>query len=53
MEPHLAVASDGRVATVDFPGGGAGAVIRSVKRYMGLGAADSRPRIASATALPM
>ncbi|HUY20282.1 MAG TPA: Fe-S protein assembly chaperone HscA [Candidatus Binataceae bacterium] len=40
MEPHLAVARDGHVATVDFPGGGAGAVIRSVKRYMGLGGAD-------------
>ncbi len=40
MEPHLTVARDGRVATVDFPGGGEGAVIRSVKRYMGRGGAD-------------
>ena len=37
MEPHLSVERDGRVSAVGFPGGGQGAVIRSVKRYMGLG----------------
>jgi len=43
MEPHLTVARDGHIATVDFPGGGEGAVIRSVKRYMGLGSGDLAP----------
>ncbi|SRR5579875_1275596 len=43
MEPHLTVERDGHVATIDFPGGGKGAVIRSVKRYMGLGGADLAP----------
>jgi molecular chaperone DnaK len=37
MEPHLSVEADGRVSAVGFPGGEYGAVIRSVKRYMGLG----------------
>jgi Fe-S protein assembly chaperone HscA len=37
MEPHLTVERNGRVAAVDFPGGGKGAVVRSVKRYMGRG----------------
>jgi molecular chaperone DnaK len=36
-EPHLSVERDGRVSAVGFPGGEFGAVIRSVKRYMGLG----------------
>ena len=48
MEPHLTVERDGRVSAVGFPGGDYGAVIRSVKRYMGLGgdevAAEDRPR---------
>ena len=37
MEPHLSVECDGRVSTADFPGGEMGAVVRSVKRYMGRG----------------
>src|SRR5260370_8475292 len=48
MEPHLTVERDGRVSAVGFPGGEYGAVIRSVKRYMGLGgdevAAEDRAR---------
>jgi Fe-S protein assembly chaperone HscA len=48
MEPHLSVEKDGRVAPVGFPGGDEGAVVRSVKRYMGLGgdelAAEDRRR---------
>ena len=48
MEPHLSVEKDGRVAPVGFPGGEEGAVVRSVKRYMGLGgdevAAEDRTR---------
>jgi molecular chaperone DnaK len=47
-EPRLSVERDGRVATAGFPEGEAGAVIRSVKRYMGLGgdevAAEDRHR---------
>ncbi len=46
LEPHLSVERDGQISAVGFPGGEQGAVIRSVKRYMGLGgdelaAADS------------
>ena len=37
MEPHLSVERDGRVSAVGFPGGDFGAVVRSVKRYMGRG----------------
>src|SRR5579859_4087856 len=37
LEPHLSVEKDGRVSVVGFPDGSAGAVVRSVKRYMGLG----------------
>ncbi len=40
MEPHLSVERDGRVSAVDFPGGETGAVVRSVKRYMGLGGTE-------------
>ncbi|MGD0291686.1 MAG: Fe-S protein assembly chaperone HscA [Candidatus Binataceae bacterium] len=40
MEPHLSVERDGRVSAVGFPGGEFGAVVRSVKRYMGRGGAD-------------
>ncbi len=40
MEPHLTVERDGRIHAVGFEGGEAGAVIRSVKRYMGLGGAE-------------
>ncbi len=37
MEPHLSVERDGRVSAVGSPGGDFGAVVRSVKRYMGRG----------------
>src|SRR5690349_25116915 len=40
LEPHLSREEGGRVHTVGFPGGEHGAVIRSVKRYMGLGGGD-------------
>ena len=40
MEPHLTVERDGRIHAIGFEGGEAGAVIRSVKRYMGLGGAE-------------
>ncbi len=43
MEPHLTVERDGRVSAVGFAGGEYGAVIRSVKRYMGLGGDDIAP----------
>src|SRR5271166_5565658 len=43
MEPHLTVERDGRVSAVGFAGGEYGAVIRSVKRYMGLGGAEIAP----------
>ena len=44
MEPHLTVERDGRVSAVGFAGGEYGAVIRSVKRYMGLGRRRNRAR---------
>jgi molecular chaperone DnaK len=43
LEPHLTVEKDGRVSAIGFPGGEYGAVIRSVKRYMGLGGDDVAP----------
>ncbi|HYL60155.1 MAG TPA: Hsp70 family protein, partial [Candidatus Acidoferrales bacterium] len=43
LEPHLTVEKDGRVSAVGFPGGEYGAVIRSVKRYMGLGGDEVAP----------
>ena len=43
MEPHLSVEKNGRVSAVGFPGGEYGAVIRSVKRYMGLGGDEVAP----------
>jgi molecular chaperone DnaK len=43
MEPHLSVERDGRISAVGFPGGEYGAVIRSVKRYMGLGGDEVAP----------
>jgi Fe-S protein assembly chaperone HscA len=43
MEPHLTVERDGRVSAVGFAGGEYGAVIRSVKRYMGLGGDEVAP----------
>jgi molecular chaperone DnaK len=48
MEPHLTVERDGRIHAIGFEGGEAGAVVRSAKRYMGLGgdevAAEDRHR---------
>src|ERR1035437_3634228 len=43
MEPHLTVERDGRVSAIGFAGGQYGAVIRSVKRYMGLGGDEIAP----------
>ncbi len=43
LEPHLTVETDGRVSAVGFAGGEYGAVIRSVKRYMGLGGDEVAP----------
>ena len=43
LEPHLTVEKDGRVSAVGFNGGEYGAVIRSVKRYMGLGGGEVAP----------
>jgi len=43
MEPHLTIERDGRVSAVGFAGGEYGAVIRSVKRYMGLGGDEIAP----------
>ncbi len=43
MEPHLTVERGGRVSAVGFAGGEYGAVIRSAKRYMGLGGDEIAP----------
>jgi len=43
LEPHLSVERDGRVGPIGFAGGEYGAVVRSVKRYMGLGGAELAP----------
>ncbi len=43
MEPHLTVEHGGQVSAVGYPGGEYGAVIRSVKRYMGLGGDELAP----------
>src|SRR5215469_4299723 len=43
LEPHLTVEKDGRVSAIGFAGGEFGAVIRSVKRYMGLGGDEVAP----------
>jgi molecular chaperone DnaK (HSP70) len=43
LEPHLTREQDGLIHAVGFPGGEMGAVVRSVKRYMGLGGADVAP----------
>ncbi len=40
LEPHLSVERYGQVCPVGFAGGEYGAVVRSVKRYMGLGGAE-------------
>lgn len=43
LEPHLSREEGGRVHAVGFPGGEYGAVVRSVKRYMGLGGGEVAP----------
>ncbi len=43
LEPHLSREEGGRVHAVGFAGGEYGAVIRSVKRYMGLGGDEVGP----------
>jgi molecular chaperone DnaK len=43
MEPHLTVERNGRIPPVGFGAGDAGAVVRSVKRYMGLGGDEVAP----------
>ena len=43
LEPHLSAERDGQVCPVGFAGGEYGAVVRSVKRYMGLGGAELAP----------
>ena len=43
LEPHLGRATDGRTVGTGIPGEQAGVVIRSVKRYMGLGGTDLAP----------
>src|SRR5215472_1706730 len=52
LEPHLNIERDGRVIAAGLEGEDSGAVVRSVKRYMGLGgdevAAEDRHRYAFA-----
>src|SRR6202035_508340 len=43
VEPHLELKKDGVIHATGFAGGELGAVIRSVKRYMGLGADEIAP----------
>jgi len=43
IEPHLGDERDGRVGAAGSPGGEAGMVVRSVKRYMGLGGGELAP----------
>jgi Fe-S protein assembly chaperone HscA len=43
LEPHLQVGGDRRVSVAGLSGGQDGAVIRSVKRYMGRGSDDLAP----------
>src|ERR1700730_7674545 len=40
LEPHLSRGRDGHVSAAGLSGEQTGAVIRSVKRYMGLGGSD-------------
>jgi len=42
-EPRLNVERNGQVSALGFPDGAAGAVVRSVKRYMGLGGDEIAP----------
>ncbi|MGH7933429.1 MAG: Fe-S protein assembly chaperone HscA [Candidatus Binataceae bacterium] len=43
LEPHLTIEENGRVAPAGFSSGEYGAVVRSVKRYMGLGGDELAP----------
>ena len=43
LEPHLNVERDGRIGPAGLEGDESGAVVRSVKRYMGLGGAEVAP----------
>jgi molecular chaperone DnaK len=43
VEPRLALKNDGVIHATGFSGGDMGTVIRSVKRYMGLGGAEIAP----------
>src|ERR1700722_683766 len=43
VEPRLALKDDGVIHATGFSGGEMGAVIRSVKRFMGLGSAEVAP----------
>lgn len=43
LEPHLNVERDGRISPAGLEGNESGAVVRSVKRYMGLGGAEVAP----------
>ena len=43
LEPHFNVERDGRICAIGMAGGDYGAVIRSVKRYMGLGGEEVAP----------
>src|SRR5271170_4113424 len=43
VEPRLALKNDGVIHATGFSGGDMGAVIRSVKRYMGLGSSEIAP----------
>ncbi|MGH7864744.1 MAG: Fe-S protein assembly chaperone HscA [Candidatus Binataceae bacterium] len=44
LEPHLSVERDGRISPAGFAAGAQGAVIRSIKRYMGLGGDEVAPQ---------
>lgn len=43
LEPHLNVERDGRISPAGLEGEESGAVVRSIKRYMGLGGAEVAP----------
>jgi Fe-S protein assembly chaperone HscA len=43
LEPHLNVERDGRVSPAGLPGEDQGVVVRSIKRYMGLGGDEVAP----------
>src|SRR5579862_2181475 len=43
LEPHFNVERNGQIGAIGLAGGEFGAVVRSVKRYMGLGGAEIAP----------